>query len=160
MDKRMSYREIARECGLSLYRISEILKGTPLPILKKSKMAPEKLEERKEAAEPCPYMLSRGILSKLWVLAMDEGYLDLNKWANEMLMPWYKVKRDLEWMLRTKLVPSEFAGYIELCMLDSLELKDLKNKLSLRTTASSYKGESMKAARAQPVCSDTYEKLF
>jgi len=130
IDKRMSYREITKELGISLGKVSEYLKGIALPILKKSETSPESGEPEKSLQPSVHHLISEVRMSKLFALALDEGYEDPNQWIDSMLLPWYGIKRRFEWMLRVKLNPIEFGGYIEGCMLDSIELREIKERLN------------------------------
>lgn len=127
IDKRLSYREIAHELGLSLGRVGQLLKGVPLPILKKAETAPEKKDEGEQTPVSVPSLISPMNASKLFALAMDEGFKDVNTFIDQDLIPWHQVKRDFEWKLQKKpLNAKEFETYIEICMIDSIELRDLK----------------------------------
>jgi hypothetical protein len=129
MDKAMSYREIAKETGLSLAKISEILKGLPKPLGKYQKETEGSAEQESQALPVVTRLISHRNVAKLYALALDEGHENMNSFVEQELLPWYQVKRDFEWKLRLKLKASEFAGYIEGCMLDSMELKALKRRL-------------------------------
>jgi len=145
MDKAFSYREIAKETGLSLAKISEILKGVPKPLGKFSK---EDLPKDTQPSQPVPSVISREYVGKLYWLAMGEGFDDVNKWIAEVMLPWYAVKRDFEWKLRMKLNPAEFSAFIQTAMTDSIELKQLKARL--RDMGSPLAG---KAETVQPTVS-------
>ena len=76
-----------------------------------------------------PMLISKEHVAKLYALAMDEGFEDVNEWIKANLLPWYSVKRDFEWKLRMKLNPAEFSAFIQTAMTDSIELKALKERL-------------------------------
>jgi hypothetical protein len=133
IDKRMSYREIAHELGLSLGKVSEYLKGVPLPILKQKDTAPDQPVTKDAPGVSVHHLITEEKMSKLFALALDEGFPDPNLWIDRMLIPWYEIKRRFEWMMRMKLDPLEFGSYIEACMLDSIELRDIKDRLNKMT---------------------------
>lgn len=122
-EKRMTHRQIADELGIALGRVGEMLKGVP------ASGGDEISEEKKASQQFMPMLVSKEHVAKLYALAMDEGFDDVNEWIKASLLPWYTVKRDFEWKLRVKLNAQEFSTYIQACMIDSIELRELKAKL-------------------------------
>jgi len=138
LKQRMTMRRISEETGLSLGMIGTILKGIPAEGI-------EEISSQKKSPVLFPMLISKQHAAKLYALAMDEGYDDVNAWIKEKLLPWYAVKRDLEWKLRLKVEPKTFILGFETAMLDSLELKELKAKLG------SMSGQPTVAATGQIV---------
>jgi len=122
-EKRMTHRQIADELGIALGRVGEMLKGVA------ASGPMEEPSEQKKPPQFIPMLISKEHVAKLYALAMDEGFDDVNEWLKLVLLPWYGVKRDFEWKLRIKIVPHEFAAYVETAMTDSIDLKQLKAKL-------------------------------
>ena len=122
-EKRMTHRQIADELGIALGRVGEILKGVL------ASGVDESLLEKKSPPQFIPMLVSKEHVAKLYALAMDEGFDDVNEWIKANMLPWYSIKRDFEWKLRVKLNAQEFATYIQACMIDSIELRELKQKL-------------------------------
>lgn len=129
MEKGLTMREISRETGVSLGKVAEYLKG--IPPARTEAPAPEK-----RPPQFMPMLISKEHVAKLYALAMDEGYDDVNNWLKEKLLPWYAVKRGLEWKLHSKIEPKEFETSFEIFLLDSMELKELKAKLGQMSTPS------------------------
>ena len=129
LDKGMSYRQIMHETGISLGKISEYLAGIPKPLGKYDKTEGGSTEQEPQPIGAPSRLISPKNAAKLYALALDEGFEDINKFIEEDLLPWHGVKRDFEWKLRLKLNANEFATWIETCMLDSMELKNLKTRL-------------------------------
>jgi len=121
-ERRMTFRQISEELGISLGKVAEILKGVPAT-------GAETQIPEKRPPQFLPMLVSKEHVAKLYALAMDEGYEDVNAWIKGVLLPWHAVKRDFEWKLRMKLNPAEFSAYIQTAMTDSIELKQLKDKL-------------------------------
>jgi len=121
-ERRMTFRQIAEELGISLGKVADILKGVPAT-------GAETQVEEKRPPQLLPMLVSKEHVAKLYALAMDEGYEDVNNWIKAVLLPWHAVKRDFEWKLRMKLNPAEFSAFIQTAMTDSIELKQLKQKL-------------------------------
>jgi len=122
MERRMTVRQIAEELGISVGKVSEYTKGIP---------ASGALDEKAEKRPPqfIPMLISKEHVAKLYALAMDEGYDDVNNWLKEKLLPWYAVKRDLEWKLKIKVEPAQFSLVFESLMIDGIELKQLKEQI-------------------------------
>lgn len=118
----MTIRQIADELGISLGQAGELLKGV------KADGTIEAPVEKKPAS--LPMLITRENSAKLYALAIDEGFQDVNDWITHVLLPWHKVKRDFEWKLRLKIDPAEFAAFIETAMTDSIELKQMKARLA------------------------------
>jgi len=124
-EKRMTMRQIADELDIPLGKVGDLLKGVP-------KGGVEEQEPQKKVSVPSqmmPMLITKEYVAKLYAMAMDEGFDDVNAWIKDRLLPWYAVKRDLEWKLRLKIEPKTFTLAFETTMLDSIELKELKNKL-------------------------------
>jgi len=121
-ERRMTFRQISEELGISLGKVAEILKGVPAT-------GPEAQTEEKRPPQLLPMLVSKEFVAKLYALAMDEGYEDVNNWIKEVLLPWHAVKRDFEWRLRMKLNPAEFSAFIQTAMTSHIELKQLKEKI-------------------------------
>jgi len=123
-EKRMTLRQIADELGIALGTVAGFLKGVP------ATGATQEVEPERKTPPFMPMLITRERVAKFYALALDEKFEDVNKWIDEVLLPWYAVKRDFEWKLRIKIVPSEFAAYIETAMADSVELKQMKEHLA------------------------------
>jgi len=122
-EKRRTIREIADELGISLGQAGEILKGV------KASGSEEVVAEKKQP-QFMPMLISKEHVAKLYALAMDEGYDDVNSWLKDKLLPWYAVKRDLEWKLKINVEPRQFSLVFESLMLDGIELKQLKDQIA------------------------------
>jgi len=123
VEQRKTVRQIAEELGISVGKASEYTKGIA---------AAGALDEKPEKRPPqfLPMLVSKEHVAKLYALAMDEGYDDVNNWLKEKLLPWYAVKRDLEWKLKIKVEPKQFSLVFESLMLDGIELKQLKEQIT------------------------------
>jgi transcriptional regulator with XRE-family HTH domain len=128
MDKGFTYREIAKELKVSVGKVASVLKGLPLPLGKSSGSSASGNSEQERSLN-IPRLIHPKNAAKIYALALDEGFEDPNKFIVDELIPWHQVKRNFEWKLRMKLNAVEFAAYMENCMLDSMELKALKEKL-------------------------------
>jgi hypothetical protein len=127
VNKRKSMREIAEDTGLNLRKVGTLLKGV--------EPGPDPSGDSKEPQQPRqPQYMSITIrqedAAKLYALAIDEGFNGVEEFLENSMLPWYRVKRDFEWKLNTKIVPKQFQLYIESCMADSLELQQLKEKFT------------------------------
>jgi len=122
MEQRKTVRQIAEELGISVGKASEYVKGIA---------ASGALDEKPEKRPPqlMPMLISREHVAKLYALALDEGYDDVNAWLKEKMLPWYGVKRDLEWKLKIPVDPKQFMLSFEAGLIDSLQLKQLKEKI-------------------------------
>jgi len=122
-ERRMTVRQVAEELGISVGKASEYTKGVP---------ALGSMDEKSEKRPPqlMPMLISREYVAKLYALAMDEGYEDVNSWLKDKLLPWYTVKRDLEWKLKIKVEPQQFSLVFESLMIDGIELKQLKEQIA------------------------------
>lgn len=153
IDKRLNYRDIAKELGVSLGKVSEYLKGVALPILKEKDIAREVPGDGEKSGLSVHNLISEVRMSKLYALALDEGFTDPNAWIDNILLPWYQIKRNFEWMFKMKINPVEFGAYIEATMIDSIELKQIKerlNKLSLPEGPPLLQTNQTSAAPAAP----------
>lgn len=126
----MSYRQIMHETGLSLGKIHEYLHGVPKPLKEYEKTEGHSTEQEPQFPGAPSRLINPKNAAKLYALGLDEGFEDINRFIEDDLLPWHSVKRDFEWKLRTKLIAAEFGTYLETCMLDSMELKQLKKKLN------------------------------
>jgi transcriptional regulator with XRE-family HTH domain len=121
-ENRKTIRDIAEELGIASGKVAGWLKGVP------ATGAEEPIAEKRQP-QFMPMLISKEHVAKLYALAMDEGFEEVNDWIKTLLLPWYSVKRDFEWKLRMTVIPHEFAAFIETAMTDSIELKQLKEKL-------------------------------
>jgi len=121
-EKRMTIRQIADELGISLGQAGEMLKGIKPD-------GTEQITTDKKTPQFIPMLISKEYVAKLYAMAMDEGFDDVNDWIKNKLLPWYSAKRDLEWKLRLKIEPRTFILAFESIMLDSIELKELRDQI-------------------------------
>jgi len=122
MEQRKTVRQIAEELGISVGKASEYVKGIAASGIMEE-------EPQKRPPQFIPMLISKEHVAKLYALAMDEGYDDVNNWIKDKMLPWYAVKRDLEWKLKIKVVPSQFSLVFESLMIDGIELKQLKEQI-------------------------------
>lgn len=128
VNKKMNMRQIAHETGLALSKVGKMLKGVGVETESDEKTIDKEPPQRKP--QYMTIMIRQEEAAKLYALAIDEGFNGVEDFLEKSMLPWYRVKRDFEWKLKTKIQPKQFQLYIETCMTDSLELQQLKEQWS------------------------------
>ena len=142
----MNMRQIAEETGMALSKVGTLLKGIEPA---KTESASTIKEEPPRRPQLMAVMIRQEDAAKIYALAIDEGFNSVEEFLERMMLPWYRVKRDFEWKLKTKIEPKKFQLYIENCMADSLELQQLKEQWT-KQLQSKQPGTPMPIAMSHP----------
>ena len=123
-------REIAKDTGVSIGAAAKILKGIKIPKNVKEQKEKEDSSEHNERSpvQYVPIQISTQNSSKLFALAMDDGYEDIDEWIKEILLPWLQVRRNFAWKIQIPIEPKKFEQYLEFAIVKSIEYEGLKKK--------------------------------